>query len=61
MRYLNLPVAKHPLGILRHFVERELLLEVISAGEIAANFVDGDRRKDGAVREIGLHPLEFVL
>ena len=38
-----------------------ILLEVILAGQIAANLVHRDRGKDGAIGEIGLHPLEFVL
>ena len=61
MSYLNLPGTKHPLGVLDNFIERKLFLEVILAGEIAANLVHRDRGKDGAIREIGLHPLEFVL
>jgi hypothetical protein len=61
MSYLNLPGAKHPLGVLDDFVERKRFLEVIPAGQMAANLVHRDRGNDGAVREIGLHPLEFVL
>ena len=61
MRYLNLPRTEHPLGVVDDFIQRKLFLEVILAGQIAANLVRRDRGKDGAIREIGLHPLEFVL
>src|SRR5580704_9686639 len=61
MSYLNLPGAKHPLGVLDDLIEWKLFPEVILAGQIATNLVHRDRRNDGASRDIGLHPLEFML
>jgi hypothetical protein len=61
MSYLNLPGTKHSLGVLDNFSERKLLLEVIPAGEMAANLVHRDRGEDGAIRDAGLHPLVFLL
>ena len=54
MSYLNLPGTKHPLGVLDNLVERKLFLEVIAAGEMAANLLHRDRGDDGAIRESGL-------
>ncbi len=61
MSDLDLPVTKHPLSVLDNFIERKHLLEVILAGQIAANLVHLNRGEDGALRKFGLHPLVFVL
>jgi hypothetical protein len=61
MRDLNLPDPEHPLSVLDHIFEWKLVLEVVSAGEMVANLVYRDRRKDRAVGEIGPNPLEFLL